>query len=967
MSSSEPTSSSGGRRRGAGAPGPRDRGTGPRRYSPSHSATRGHEQSRRTPASHSYDDDRRRGPRPTPGASHPAPDGAITAASSSSPTPYSSARGHAGQRRLAGYRDPRDEVHVQHHQAQLKQASPSDSGDLSREMESLSLAPSAAPVPAPNSIEPAPQPVYQGDDWKERLNVPERDARVKTEDVTATKGNSFEDYYLKRELLMGIYEKGYEQPSPIQEETIPIALAGRDILARAKNGTGKCLGADDRVLIADGSTKRAQDIVVGDVLLGDDSEPRVVTSVTAGVGPMYSVAPAERDPFAPGFKCNDEHLLVLELTAQPALSQTADATFVVDYPELDAAGLVAWSQQTFSAGDAAAAERAARRFVAELTTQDAVQTTVPVSVLYAAIQERRLSADALAHVDCDALSASRALVDNFPLNYDSEARLDAAMRQADERGHPGLTASSLAYRLGRHLVTASDHDLAALLADVGFAADAIDPCLLAASWDVRSQLMAGIVDSAPVVHDGMQLDGLSFQLAADIACLARSLGLVVAGSAAGDVFSLTVHASQILALDELPLRHASPELARLTRRSLAYPIRISYLGVGDYYGFTLGTLRPGVTLPIFLSVFEQHAETALRLLQTCPPTKSYPGTKCYPGRFLLADYTVSHNTAAFTIPALDRTDTSLNHIQVLLLVPTRELALQTSQVCRELGKHMGVQVMVTTGGTTLKDDIMRLYHTVHILVATPGRVLDLANKGVAHLNKCHMLIMDEADKLLSPEFQPLIEQIISFLPPERQILCFSATFPLSVKDFRDRYLPKSYEINLMEELTLRGVTQYYAFVEEKQKLRCLHTLFTKLRINQAVIFCNSVARVELLAKKITEMRYSCFYIHAKMPQGHRNRVFHDFRNGACRNLVSSDLFTRGIDIPAVNVVVNFDFPKNSETYLHRIGRTGRFGHLGLAINLVTASDRENIQRIEQELATEIKPIPPTIPEELYFV
>jgi len=164
----------------------------------------------------------------------------------------------------------------------------------------------------------------------------------------------------------------------------------------------------------------------------------------------------------------------------------------------------------------------------------------------------------------------------------------------------------------------------------------------------------------------------------------------------------------------------------------------------------------------------------------------------------------------------------------------------------------------------------------------------------------------------------------------------------------------------MEELTLKGVTQYYAFVEERQKVHCLNTLFSKLNINQSIIFCNSVTRVELLAKKITDLGYSSFYIHAKMPQEHRNRVFHDFRNGACRNLVSSDLFTRGIDIPAVNVVINFDFPKNSETYLHRIGRSGRFGHLGLAINLITYEDRYNLLKIEKELDTEIKPIPAEI-------
>lgn len=322
-------------------------------------------------------------------------------------------------------------------------------------------------------------------------------------------------------------------------------------------------------------------------------------------------------------------------------------------------------------------------------------------------------------------------------------------------------------------------------------------------------------------------------------------------------------------------------------------------------------------------------------------------------------------TAAFVIPALERVNPKSTKTQALILVPTRELALQTSQVCKSLGKHLGINVMVTTGGTGLKDDIIRLNEPVHILVGTPGRILDLAGKTVADFSECPTFIMDEADKLLSPEFTPIIEQLLAYFPSDRQIMLFSATFPLVVKSFMDKHLNKPYEINLMDELTLRGVTQYYAFVEEKQKVHCLNTLFSKLQINQSIIFCNSTNRVELLAKKITELGYSCFYSHAKMLQNHRNRVFHDFRGGVCRNLVCSDLLTRGIDIQAVNVVINFDFPKNAETYLHRIGRSGRFGHLGLAINLINWDDRFNLYKIEQELGTEIFPIPPVIDKKLY--
>lgn len=202
------------------------------------------------------------------------------------------------------------------------------------------------------------------------------------------------------------------------------------------------------------------------------------------------------------------------------------------------------------------------------------------------------------------------------------------------------------------------------------------------------------------------------------------------------------------------------------------------------------------------------------------------------------------------------------------------------------------------------------------------------DKKVADMSHCKILVLDEADKLLSQDFQGMLNHVIMKLPKDPQILLFSATFPLTVKNFMEKHLREPYEINLMEELTLKGVTQYYAFVQERQKVHCLNTLFSKLQINQSIIFCNSTQRVELLAKKITELGYCCYYIHAKMAQGHRNRVFHDFRQGLCRNLVCSDLFTRGIDVQAVNVVINFDFPRMAETYLHRIGRSGRFGHLG---------------------------------------
>mmetsp|Transcript_11383 Transcript_11383/g.18310 ORF Transcript_11383/g.18310 Transcript_11383/m.18310 type:complete len:589 (-) Transcript_11383:450-2216(-) len=357
-------------------------------------------------------------------------------------------------------------------------------------------------------------------------------------------------------------------------------------------------------------------------------------------------------------------------------------------------------------------------------------------------------------------------------------------------------------------------------------------------------------------------------------------------------------------------------------------------------------------------------------------------------------------TGAYCIPVLQLIDVNKRYTQALILVPTRELALQTSRFIKEISKYMtGLNVICTTGGTQLKDDILRFKQKrIHLVVATPGRLLDLAFNGHCLLGKCSLVVMDEADKLLSEDFVSLIEKILNYIPRKqkggnnRQLLLYSATFPASIEQFIAKHMPsadsdaadkdeeadkdkekddddkdkdkdkedqKTVFLNLMDVLTLQGITQFYAYVREESKVHCLFTLIKKLEVNQCIIFCRSMNRVELLARKITKLGFSCFYIHSKMSQNDRNRVFHEFREGKqkCRFLICTDLITRGIDVAAVNVVINFDFPKAAETYLHRIGRAGRFGHLAIAINFITDHDRESLYQIEDDLETEIKPIP----------
>jgi ATP-dependent RNA helicase DDX6/DHH1 len=310
---------------------------------------------------------------------------------------------------------------------------------------------------------------------------------------------------------------------------------------------------------------------------------------------------------------------------------------------------------------------------------------------------------------------------------------------------------------------------------------------------------------------------------------------------------------------------------------------------------------------------------------------------------------------AFIIPLLNKIDVKDPSLQALILIPTRELALQTSKICKELGKYLEIKILPLYGGVNTKDDIIRIKGGVQVLVGTPGRVLDFVEQRVISLSQCKHLICDEADKLLSREFKDVLYKLVRKFPQKRQIEMYSATFPAMVQEFISSFMNSPVKINLMKELALKGVRQYYAFVKKADKLHCLRTLLTNLDLNQCFIFCNSIINVERLAKRVTEIGFTSYFIHSKMKQEDRNMVFHNFTQGECRILVSTDLVTRGIDVPSVNVVINFDFPRSTESYLHRIGRSGRFGNEGLAINMVTEEDKERLEEIETELGVEILP------------
>lgn len=315
----------------------------------------------------------------------------------------------------------------------------------------------------------------------------------------------------------------------------------------------------------------------------------------------------------------------------------------------------------------------------------------------------------------------------------------------------------------------------------------------------------------------------------------------------------------------------------------------------------------------------------------------------------------SGKTASFIIPILNKIDTSKN-LQAVILVPIRELALQISKVIMTLGGGLGIKSLPLVGGVSLADDIMRLSAGgVHVAIGTPGRFYDLLNKKVCSIEDNPILVFDEADKLLDSHFYTSVYELLQILPRKRQTLLFSATFPASIEGFVRQNMQSPLKIKVSDQ-QLRNVKQYLVRVPEEHKLLCLKSLLDVLDIDQCIIYCNMISSVKKLAEKITSFGMSAYFIHSEMLQVERNIVYHNFSKKKCKMLVSTDITTRGIDVPGVNVVINFDMPSSSESYLHRIGRTGRFGTPGCAINFIVKAESFLPEMYERALGVEILPI-----------
>jgi len=316
-------------------------------------------------------------------------------------------------------------------------------------------------------------------------------------------------------------------------------------------------------------------------------------------------------------------------------------------------------------------------------------------------------------------------------------------------------------------------------------------------------------------------------------------------------------------------------------------------------------------------------------------------------------------TATFSISVLQSIDTTLRETQALILSPTRELAQQIQKVCLALGDHMNVQVHSCIGGKSVGEDIRKLEYGVHVVSGTPGRVFDMISRKTLRTNNIKMLVLDEADEMLSRGFKEQIYDVYRYLPTATQVVVVSATLTNDVLEMTKKFMTDPIRILVRrDELTLEGIKQFFVAVEKEEwKFDTLCDLYDTLTITQAVIFCNTRRKVDWLTEKMRKANFTVASMHGEMPQSERDEIMQSFRNGENRVLITTDVWARGIDVQQVSLVINYDLPNNRELYIHRIGRSGRFGRKGVAINFVKSDDIRILRDIEQFYATQIDEMP----------
>lgn len=317
-------------------------------------------------------------------------------------------------------------------------------------------------------------------------------------------------------------------------------------------------------------------------------------------------------------------------------------------------------------------------------------------------------------------------------------------------------------------------------------------------------------------------------------------------------------------------------------------------------------------------------------------------------------------TATFGIGILQRISFEKKVTQGLILVPTRELAHQIKKVLDSIGDYCNISIHACIGGTNVMDDINALRDGQHIVVGTPGRIYDMINRQILLLNNLKILVLDEADQMLDRGFKAQIYEIFNLgIPEETQIGLFSATWTPEADEIAKKFMRRPAVIKVQKDaLTLDGIKQYKVDVKNEEfKYGVLVDLYRVISIKQAVIFCNLKKKIDEVAAKLKTDNLSVICLHGEMEQRERDKIMKEFRNGTSRILLTTDLLARGIDIQQVSLVINYDIPINKEMYIHRIGRSGRYGRKGVAINFVTDKEAPALTEIETHYQTAIVELP----------
>jgi translation initiation factor 4A len=320
-------------------------------------------------------------------------------------------------------------------------------------------------------------------------------------------------------------------------------------------------------------------------------------------------------------------------------------------------------------------------------------------------------------------------------------------------------------------------------------------------------------------------------------------------------------------------------------------------------------------------------------------------------------------TGAFTIGSLSLVDPAVNKTQAILLAPTHELASQTTIVCASISSHMDICVKKFVGGTPVTEDRRTIdEQNPHVVVGCPGRIFDLIRRGFLDVRNVKIFVVDEADEMLSKGFKDQIQSIFQWLPNDVQVGIFSATLTKEVMELTPKFMRDPVEITMTaDKLTLEGIRQYYIGCDyDDDKFDVLKKLFRLISVNQCIIYCNSVNRVSQLCEAMHAEGFAVDCIHRNMSKVERELAFRNFRSGQTRFLVSSNITARGIDVQQVSVVINFDITPDPHTYLHRIGRSGRWGRKGTAINFITQRDMRIMRDIENYYRIRIDPLPENV-------